>query len=156
MLNQNRLKELLIYDKDTGLFFSNISNSVVGYKDDDGYIRIKINKKYYRAHRLAFLYMTGKFPDRQVDHKDLDKSNNKWDNIRSADNSKNNMNRILQKNNSSGYRGVSQFKGRYRAIINKNKESIFLGYFETAEQASYAYKRAAIAKFGEFYRETRI
>ena len=120
------------------------------------YLEIKIDYRIYKAHRLAFLYMTGKLPpaNMAVDHRDGDGLNNRWANIRIATSSQNCGNARIPKNNTSGFKGVSYVKasGRYHAYITVNCERINLGFFDTAEEAARAYKVASQKNFGEFAR----
>lgn len=115
---------------------------------------IKIYGKAYPAHRLAFLYMTGKFPSEQVDHKDLNGLNNRWDNLRPATRTQNSWNCKAQINNTSGFKGayLDNRWGRYQALIRVNGKSKSLGYFDTAKEAGAAYAVAAKNYFGEFSR----
>ena len=119
---------------------------------DNGYIRIKIGKKKYRASRLAWLYMTGEHPKEQVDHQDVTRHHNEWDNLREAGGVQQNANKNTQRNNRSGYKGVSPFRNKFRAVIYKNKKQKLLGYFSTKAEAAAAYKAAAQSQFGEFAR----
>jgi hypothetical protein len=93
-----------------------------------------------------------------VDHRDTDRRNNRWDNFRSADDSKNGANRKENRNNSTGLKGVSVDKRRmhnarpFRAQIKVQRKVIFLGNFATAKDAHAAYCKAAQTYFGEFAR----
>jgi len=152
----DRLKKLLEYDPDTGIFrwlraHQKVQvGDIAGTLDDKGYIRIKVDGRKYRAHRLAWLYMTGHWPIDQIDHRDMVKTNNAFKNLREADNTQTNGNRRRQRNNTSGYRGVSWWKigRRWRAAIGKQ----FIGYFDTRQEAARAYAVAAQRYFGEFAR----
>lgn len=162
MLTQERLKELLHYDQETGLFSrksqvkgsSRKQGDVVGSDDGRGYIQISVDGKVYRAHRLAYLFMTGSMPN-IIDHWDQDKSNNRWENLRHADMQKNSMNRIRQANNTSGYRGVwfdRRVKSNpYVAEATINGSKVSLGRYPTAKAAAEAYSKFAKEKHGEFY-----
>ena len=95
------MKEVLSYDPDTGIFVWKkalndhiIVGSPAGYRND-GYINIGLHGSTFRAHRLAFIYMTGTCPE-EVDHIDMDRSNNRWTNLRAALRSQNNANRRKQ------------------------------------------------------------
>jgi hypothetical protein len=103
----------------------------------------------YYAHRLAVFYMTGEWPD-QVDHKNG--GDNSASNLRACTQSQNLANRGMNKNNTSGYKGVSfdRKKGRYCAYLTVNLRRRFLGYFDAAEDAHAAYRSAAERAFGEF------
>ena len=161
MIIQERLKELLHYDSETGLFTWLIATAqrikvgdIAGSINSNGYIIIRIDSKNYRAHRLAFLYMTGKFPENDADHKDTNRTNNKWENLREATRSQNMMNGTKRKDNNSGFKGVGFHKltGLWRARINLDKEEIYLGSFSTPELAHDAYTKAANEKFNIFAR----
>ena len=111
-LNSERLKELLKYNPETGDFTWNftrqrsIKGSKAGHINQKGYVAIGINGKVYRAHRLAWLYMTGEWPPQQIDHDNRIKSDNRWFNISLADNQINQRNMPLRKDNKSGAVGV--------------------------------------------------
>lgn len=156
-ITQDRLKEVLRYDPETGLFTWLVATgrrmrvgSVAGTKSSEGYIRIAVDGKIYRAHRLAFLYMTGEWPHDQVDHCDTDRTNNRWLNLRPASNSQNAANK--RATSSTGYKGVYKNGIGYAAQITVGGKNIYLGQFSTPEQASAAYVAAANDNFGEFAR----
>jgi len=96
--------------------------------------------------------MTGEWPKNQIDHIDREKSNNRFSNLREANNAQNNSNRPAQQNNKSGYKGVSPVNRRlpWVAQIRVAGKSIWLGRFETKELAYAAYCRAAKEHHGEF------
>jgi len=158
MLTARRLQELLSYDPGTGLFTWKVTFSraklgkVAGSFDSDGYHKIQIDGRVYRGHRLAWLYMTGEWPESEIDHRDLDRSNNRWDNLRPATHSQNQMN--TRPRGVSGIKGV-RWHGRdrvFRATIWLNGRAVQLGAFATAEAAAAAYAVAARQHFGEFAR----
>lgn len=150
-LTQERLKELLHYDPETGIF-TNLTQrgkvkkgAVAGSKYSTGYICIEIYYKRYQAHRLAWLYVYGEFPANQIDHINEIKDDNRIVNLRSATNLENQHNvSSLQSNNTSGFRGVFWRKNRkkWKAIIYLNGRPKHLGHFDTAEEASEAYVTA--------------
>jgi len=152
--------ELLHYDPETGLFTHLIKRggmavgSVAGYKNPAGYVRITINYKIYQAHRLAWLYVHGIFPDALVDHIDGCTSNNRLNNLRPASNSENLKNQHrLQSHNTSGFKGVTWHKHecKWMAQAKLNGKKMFLGYFNDPKEASSAYEEFAKSKHGEFY-----
>lgn len=163
MLTQAELKKRLNYNSETGLFSWLIATShshkigdiagTMGKKKN--YISIGINNKLYQAHRLAWLYMTGSWPENQIDHKDTIKSHNWWDNLREATNSQNKMNQGIRPDNTSGYKGVKfdSRRGKWTAQCNAEGKRNFLGSFDTPELASMARKEFAKQHHGEFYRD---
>lgn len=149
-ITQEQLKERLHYDPDSG-FFTWIGRHVVHKKRavagslmSNGYVSIRLIYKPYLAHRLAFLYMVGDIPSSHVDHINGRRCDNRWENLRLAvGNQPVNLQnrRIANKNNSSGFLGVSwrPDKGKWRARIMVNKKEIFIGHFDTKEKAHAAY-----------------
>ena len=155
MLTQEKLKELLQYNPISGKFTWVRSKgrakagSVAGCPDKDGYILIGIDRVLYKAHRLAFLYMTGAMPDSNidVDHIDMVPSNNKWDNLRLATRSQNSMNKTCK-----GYY-YSKKQDKYRALIQVGYKKIDLGGYDTEQEARSAYQNAVDKYHGEFGRK---
>lgn len=146
MLTQERLKEVLHYDPDTGVFsrIDKYKQDFSGTTNKYGYVCICIKYKIYKAHRLAFLFMNGNFPIYDVDHIDGNPSNNRWGNLRDEPTIINCQNRRKpQKNSTScGILGVSKRRNRYTARITINKKTIHLGCFSTQEEATNAYLSA--------------
>jgi len=81
--------------------------------------------------------MTGNWPERFIDHKDQNKTNNKWDNLRLATKGQNSMNRGVQPNNKLGFRGVCESFGKYEALVAMNGKKVFRRRFDTVEEAVY-------------------
>jgi hypothetical protein len=100
-------------------------------------------------HRLAFLYMTDNMPD-EVDHIDRNPKNNAWANLRPASRLLNNLNRGIQKNNTSGYTGVSRSSNKQKWVshIRVNGIRIALGVFDDLDNAVAARKRAELEFWG--------
>jgi len=155
------LNELFNYDPDTGLFtwkktLSNraVAGSIAGSLQSQGYIYISINGKKYSAHRLAYKVFHGSDPVDQIDHIDMDKSNNRIANLRDATNTQNSGNTGPYKTNTSGIKGVYWVSGRkkWRARIMCNGKKIDLGYYQIKEEAALAYEKAAKEYFGDFAR----
>lgn len=143
MLTQEELKSKLTYDPNTGIFIWLVGSfkgkqagCVSGNLPDDGYWIIRINKKTYQAHRLAYLYVYGEFPRILVDHIDRNRTNNKLDNLRQSTDALNSKNQTIYKNNVTGYHGVTAHGKRWRARINVNGNKIHLGVFDTIEEAA--------------------
>ena len=159
MITQSELKEVLEYNPDTGVFTwkKTVSSraktgDVAGSKNNRRYINIRVNKKQYMAHRLAYFYMTGNFPENQIDHINHIRDDNRWSNLRDATHSQNQANQLKRKNNKSGYKGVAYYKRdkKWHARIMYMKKRIHLGCYNTPEEASEAYKKKAIELSGKF------
>jgi hypothetical protein len=158
LLTQEMLKELLHYDPETGLFTWRTSGSgrktcrVAGTIRTDGYCNIGIGGRSYLLHRLAYLYMTGKWPKHYIDHINGVKGDNRWVNLRGATSEQNMRNRSGYKNSSSNYKGVSWKKGRgfwevYRKINYKRKH---LGYCSCEHEAALVYNQEVEKLHGDF------
>src|SRR6266436_2503150 len=142
-ISLSRLKEIMKYDPDTGLFTRRYKwwNKVLYGGKAGYYIYHQVDDKTYATHWLAWFYMTGEWPKHQIDHKNRIKSDNKFLNLREATQSQNLMNGERSKRNKSGYRGVSWHSkyGKWRACISIDGKLIHLGYAETAEKAYSLY-----------------
>jgi hypothetical protein len=156
ILDADRLRKRLNYNMCTGEFRYR-DGRPAGCKKRT-YIVISVENVLYRAHRLAWLWMTGEWPREFIDHINLDKHDNRFFNLRLATKSQNMANRPKQKNNSSGFKGVHHYRAGekygkpWQAGIIVNKKRIYLGQFPTKELAHAAYKSAAQKFFGEFGR----
>jgi hypothetical protein len=159
MLTQAILKENLHYNPETGIFTWIKSKTkvkrgdIAGYTDCKGYIAIGLNKKLYRAHRLAWLYVNGIMPTMHIDHVNRIKADNRIDNLRQATAAENNHNKDLSRKNKSGFKGVCWNKKnkKWRAECTNNGKSHHLGYFVSAEAASIAYQEFSKSISGVFF-----
>lgn len=143
------LKEVLAYDKLTGVFTWRKATAqrvktgaVAGSVHPSGHIYISIYRKLYAAHRLAWLYMYGQWPTQNIDHIDGNPANNRIHNLRELSHTKNlQAARKARKNSRAGLLGVSYRKdcNKWQARIQKDKRSMSLGLFATAEEAHAAY-----------------
>ena len=146
-----RLKELLIYDPETGVFKHNLARQGVtvgakaGYVNSDGYVYIVLDKKKYVAHRLIWLYLYGHWPTNQLDHINRIRHDNRLINLREVTIKENRQNLNLTSKNKSGVRGVSFDKptNLWRANIQVNGKTINLGRYDTIEKAAKAYAMGA-------------
>ena len=144
-----RLRQVLTYEPDTGIFRWRVSlgsrsrpGASVGCPDALGYLRVTIDKKNYKLHRLAFLYMTGEWPAGCVDHIDGDPSNNRWVNLRDVDHYINMQNRRrARKGNATGLIGATYCKqnDNWYSKIRSEGRYITLGRFSSPEEAHAAY-----------------
>jgi hypothetical protein len=163
MLTQERLKELLTYNPETGVFTRNFAKgnraagSVTGCLNK-GYLRTTCDKHPYANHRLAWLYVHGVMPELDVDHINRDKSDNRICNLRLATASQNQFNAGPRSDSTTGIKGVSWVKAikKFKAAICVRGERTILGYFPTVVEAAAAYARAADRLHGDFARASRI
>lgn len=154
--------KLIGYERETGRLYwlddernqRNLRGTSAGSKYQDGYTYIRFRGKTLCAHRVAWVIEHGVLPEQQIDHINMDRSDNRTYNLRLATYAANNQNRKAQSNNTSGFKGVTLHKasGKYQAKIRANKKTRSLGYFRTALEASQAYQAAAKEHHGEFAR----
>jgi hypothetical protein len=153
-----RLRSVINYCPSTGIFTWAMARKrcALGAKAGSiswaGYIIIRIDKNNYRAHNLAFFMMTGAWPDNEIDHKDANKSNNAWVNLRAATRGQNIVCCPASKRCVTGVRGVSLHPKtrRFRAYTCIEGGRQHLGYFATLEEAKAARRSAVMAHYGEF------
>jgi hypothetical protein len=160
-LTTERLREVLHYCPETGCWTwlvnrragARIGNPA-GNRQPAGYLKIKIDGRLYLAHRLAFLYVTGAWPPGQVDHRDLNKSNNRWSNLRKSTSSQNSANRKTRSDSLSGLKGVTWHtqNNKWWAKISIDGKRKSLGQYDCPAAAHFAYLVAADKLFGEFAR----
>jgi hypothetical protein len=145
MLTQEELKKYVTYDPVDGLFrstgvkYSNKNpGDIVGTTHKTkGYLYISVKGKTYRAHRLAFLFMLGKFPENQVDHINQVKGDNRWSNLRDVSAAVNSQNRPLFRTNTSGQKGVIWNKqvSKWQVQCVVNRITIYGGLYEDRDAA---------------------
>lgn len=156
MITQAELKEYLAYDELTGVFTwikKSAKGTIVGAKagtiNGSGYVQLRLKGTVYLAHRLAWLYVYGCWPNR-LDHKDRDRTHNWITNLREATQSQNAFH-TKRKLPATGVRGVQlAHDGKYRATIYQQHKKINLGRFDTLEEAEAAYKHKAQELFSGF------
>ncbi|HEY1881354.1 MAG TPA: HNH endonuclease [Caulobacteraceae bacterium] len=163
-LTAEAVRRLFIYDPYSGLWQYRERGPhrprgwFAGAKEPkSGYLRVQVGLRKYLVARLAWLWMTGHWPKDDIDHIDLDRTNNRWANLREATRSQNVVNSGRRTTNRSGFKGVTFKQGRgdlpaWRATIRAGDRYLHLGYFATPEEASVAYEAAAREAFGEYYR----
>ncbi len=159
MLDAVKLRSLLDYAPGTGVFIWRVSNgpravvgTIAGTVDRHGYRRIRINNVKHSAHRLAWLYVTGKWPPECMDHKNRVRDDNRFSNLRLANRSQNGANQISGREKSGRLKGAHLITrtNRWSAIICKDKKRISLGTFDTEQEAHATYIKAARRLFGEY------
>jgi hypothetical protein len=159
VITAERLRELLHYDPETGVFTRRVNTrgaragSVAGCVQPRGYCRVTVDGQYYPVHRLAWLYMTGEWSDApMIDHINNDPSDNRWSNLREATSAQSRINTRRAKNNTTGYKGVVYLTRRrkYTARIMVNGRLLHLGHFDDPASAHAAYVFAAEKHYGQF------
>lgn len=165
VLTADVLRAALEYDPETGFFHWKWRDDVMpkvngrragkraGRMKPNGYRDICINGVRYYEHRLAWLYMAGRWPAHEVDHRNLKPSDNSWKNLREATPSQNSRNQARKNAGRSGFKGTRQLpSGRWSSCISVDGRQKYLGTFNTAEQAHARYCEEANNLFGEFAR----
>lgn len=161
MISAEKLRELFHYDAETGRFTRRVFRSHNAQREAEsalktGYLSIQVNKRNLRAHRMAWLYVYGELPPKgvDIDHINGDRTDNRICNLRLASRSQNMANVGLKGTNSSGFKGVSWHKKsqRWRARIKVDYREIYLGSFDSPEEAHAAYAEAVKRYFGAFGR----
>lgn len=159
-MDKSELDKILRYDAETGIFYWIDSRGPVksgaeaGSLTDRSYISIGINGRYYLAHVLAWLTTTGEMPGSQLDHKDTNRINNRFDNLRLSTQLENTYNRSMMSNNRSGVKGVHwhAFSQRWRAVIGVKGKKIQVGAFESIDLAKEEITKARDKYHKEFAR----
>ena len=151
MLTVERLREMLDYDPESGVFVWKVSTSnrapvgsSAGTDHGNGYRVIAIDHCTHYAHHLAWLFIYGEYPNQEMDHIDGNRSNNKISNLRHGTHAQNMQNLSLRATNKSGMTGVSWLKnyGKWEAYITVNYKKINLGYYDDLQEAGAAYLNA--------------
>lgn len=127
------------------------AGKIAGVIGKDGYVILRVRNRLYPAHIIVFAMHYGFWPDREIDHKDRKRLNNKPTNLRLASRYQNMANMPAHKDNKTGFKGVHEHKpGIFRAKIRHNGRNIHLGLFKDAKSAHNAYKKAEVEFRGEF------
>ena len=161
LVSAEKVRKLFWYDQNTGamIWISPPKNhyrmlhKLAGTprtKNGKSYLWVKIDGRAYSLSRVAFLWMTGEWPVNQIDHKDGDSLNNKWDNLREATKTQNAWNHKTRAKKHSLPMGVRETPYGFQARITKNKIIYSLGVFATADTARQAYEMKRQEFFGEF------
>jgi len=151
-MTPEHLKSILHYDPETGILTHKRFQRVTGTPRPDGYLHIHLLGKSWLAHRLIWLYVTGEFPENQIDHINCNPADNRWKNLRLANHRQNRANSRVNKGTASGLKGAYQRGNRWQAAIGYGGKKRHLGYYATPGEAHIAYCKAADFLFGEFSR----
>ena len=146
-MTADKLRNLLAYNPATGHFTwkQRVAKciqigGIAGNTNKIGYVTIGLCKKVYKAHRLAWLYTYGSWPNGLIDHINGVKSDNRLFNLRVVNETGNSENvRKPNKRNKSGFMGVISYQNKWRANITVNKKTKWLGDYATPEEAHAAY-----------------
>ena len=124
-----------------------------GYIDkSNGYRRVDIDGVGYRAHRVAWLHYHGELPASFIDHANGVRNDNRISNLRCVNRSQSNMNRSMWSKKKIKAKGVYFDRGKFLVSITANRQVHRIGWFDTIEEASEAYQKAASALHGEYAR----
>jgi hypothetical protein len=157
-ITHERLKQALRYSPIVGVFEWRITGRKIrpgylaGCVDDKGYIKLMVDGVSYKGHQLAWFYMTGKWPENGIDHKDGDRSNNAFNNLREASQEQNGANQKINASNASGVKGVFYCKAtnKWVARIFCLRKIAYRESFDTLDQADSAIRAARERLHGEF------
>lgn len=159
LLSHETLTYLLDYDPATGIFRwkATTSNRVrvgdaAGSPDGKGHLMVSINGTKFGAHRLAWFYVHKVWPKDEIDHKNLTKDDNRIDNLREATHFQNVCNARKRRHNTTGFKGVTFHKAanKFMAQIRADGKYLYLGLFDTPEEAHAAYVAASKEHHGEY------
>lgn len=162
LISHEELKRLFHYDPETGLWTRLVKihpgqtavGKPIGAVHRHGYVHFSIGARKYLGHRLAWFYMTGQWPTKNIDHKDGNPANNRWENLREATQEQNTWNARTPKNNKTGLKGVYWCKKDecYIANIKRKNKSSYLGRSECPAVAHFLYIIAADIRGRDFAR----
>lgn len=160
-ITQKELKATFYYNPMTGIFIWKKRNcqrrrigDIAGSIRKNGYCVITVNSQLYLAHRLAWLYIYGEWPEFEIDHRNMNPTDNRIKNLRKATPAQNKWNTKAKKNNKLGIKGVSLDKrnNKYQAVFVRNGQRIHLGHFNTPEEAAKVYNEVIKKRDDKFSR----
>jgi HNH endonuclease len=166
LITSRIVREFLDYDPETGLMMwkrrkrywfrtdgsfrtwnTRYAGKPAGFDHNAGYLDIAIYGRKYLAHRLIWLWMTGRWPSNQIDHWDGNRRNNKWDNLFDVTSQQNNRNRKIDRRNTSGVLGVTLRNNCYYVQIWANNKNHWLGPYASLVRAARV-RKIMDAKYG--------
>jgi len=156
LLTYEEVKEIFDCDPEKGiLIWKNCSSirplngTIAGWiNKSSGYVMVKVKGKHYSSHRVIWLWITGKWPENQIDHINGIRNDNRFYNLREATQSQNSAN--SSKRNSIGYKGVCKRFNKWESQIKIDGKKIHLGYYDTPEEAHATYVAKAKELFGDY------
>lgn len=158
-ISQERLREVLCYSPVVGVFEWRRGGrrirkgGLAGAVTKAGYVRLCVDGRLYEAHRLAWLYVTGEWPDQCIDHIDGDRSNNAFKNLRLAEYADNSANMRVNCRSTTGIKGVTYLHScdRWRARVRRGGQMVLDQVFGSREEARAAAETAREQAHGSFY-----
>lgn len=163
------LRQCFDYDAERGLLFwrrrppshfthsrqhtssnTRFAGQLAGAVSPTGYLDVTVGGQKVRVHRVIWAMHTGAWPAIALDHANLNKRDNRFENLREATRSQNGANQPVSARNKVGLKGVCAHNSRYRAQIKTGIKVLYLGMFDTPELAHAAYCDAARQHHGEF------
>jgi hypothetical protein len=150
-ITHSELVQLFVYDNESGALYWRHSGRKAG-TNYHGYLKVCVHGKRYYAHRIVWNLVTGRWPDKSIDHADLNRSNNKFGNLREVSHSLNMRNCRVRSHNKCGLKGSSPKGNKFRAQISIDGRTKFIGTFNSPEEAHAAYLATAKRMFGDFAR----
>jgi hypothetical protein len=155
-----KIKEVLNYRPNTGTFTWKVQTGrrvkigdIAGSLSGNGYRLIRVLGSRYYVHRLVWLFETGGWPLKDVDHINMDPLDNVFSNLRLCDRVQNIANSGLRSTNTTGFKGVTKSRNKFLARITVDYISVHLGSYSTATEAGEVYQCAAREWYGKFYRD---
>lgn len=160
LITQDYLKSQLNYCMETGKFTRNMrtrkfkQGAECGTLRSSGYVIISIDRVLYRAHRLAWLYVTGEWPSDEMDHVNGDRSDNRFVNLRVCNRSQNGFNKGVRRDSGVGVKNVLYYKdwGKYCVRIRVSGKDYNYGPFSSIDEASSVAAHAQTIHHQEFAR----
>lgn len=157
MISHEDLLERLAYDEESGVFTWKVRRgrkaypgAVAGSLESLGYRQIGTSGRLYMAHRLAWFYVHKSWPEREIDHINGNRDDNRICNLREASRGENTRNSAIRKDSTTGVKGVSLHRGRYIARIRINGKRIHIGCFSCLSDAEAAVRSARTRMHAEF------
>ena len=147
-----QLRASILYQPETGKFFSTRTGKSVGFKAGGGYVGVWVAGESFQAHRVALAITRGEWPAQHVDHINGEKADNRLANLRDCSQMENRHNTRKRICNTSGATGVAWHaaSSKWQVRISINRKRIHIGLFSNTDDAARAYAAAAIKHYGEF------